>query len=57
MVCCSHVQPRDAHHFLDPTSCHSYLCKTGILHSQALRLNRICLDNENFYKSCKDLEK
>ena len=33
-----------------------YHCKKGIPHSQALRLNRVCSDYENFDKSCNDLE-
>ena len=45
------------HQFLDPNSCHPYHCKKGIPYSQALRLNRICLDNETFDRCCNDLEK
>ena len=44
------------HQFLDPTSCHPYHCKKGIPYSQTLRLNRICSDNNNFDKRCKELE-
>ena len=51
------VKPTDTHQFLDPTSSHPYHCKKGIPYSQALRLNRICSDNENFDKRCNDLEK
>ena len=51
------VKPTDTHQFLDPTSCHSYHCKKGIPYIQALRLNRICLDNETFDSHCNDLEK
>ena len=42
------VKPPDTHQFLDPTSCHLYHCKNGIPYSQALRINRICSDNETF---------
>ena len=51
------VKPTDMHQFLDPNSCHPYHCKKGIPYSQALRLNRICLDNETFDRCCNDLEK
>ena len=51
------VKPTDTHQFLDPTSSHSYHCKKGIPYSQVLKLDRICSDNENFDKSCNDLEK
>ena len=48
--------PTDTHQFLDPSSSHPYCCKKGIPYSQALRLNRICSDNESFDKRCNDLE-
>ena len=51
------VKPTETHQFLDLTSCHPYHCKNGIPYSQALRLNRICLDNETFDRRCNDLEK
>ena len=50
------VKPTDTHQFLDPSSSHPYHCKKGIPYSQALRLNRICSDNESFDKLCNDLE-
>ena len=51
------VTPTDTHQFLDPTSSHPYHCKKGIPYSQALRLNRICLDNTNIDKCWNELEK
>ena len=51
------VKPTDTHQFLDPSSFHPYHCKKGMPYSQALRLNRICPDNESFDKRCNDLEK
>ena len=48
------VKPTDAHKILDPTSCHPYHCKKGMPYTQAIRLNRICSDNETFDN---DLEK
>ena len=50
------VKPTDTHQFLDPSSSHPYHCKEGIPYSQALRLNRICSDNDSFDKRCNDLE-
>ena len=50
------VKPTDTHQFLDHSSSHPYHCKKGIPYSQALRLNRICSDNESFDKRCNDLE-
>ena len=51
------VKSTDPHQFLDSTSFHSYHCKKGIPYSQALRLNRICSDDENFDRCCNDLER
>ena len=50
------VKPNDTYQFLDLSSSHLYHCKKGIPYNQALRLNRICSDNENFDKRCIDLE-
>ena len=50
------VKPTDTHQFLGPSSSHPYHCKKGIPYSQALRINRICSDNESFDKRCNDLE-
>ena len=50
------VKPTDTHQFLDPSSSHPYHCKKGIPYSQALRLNRICSDNESFDKHRNDVE-
>ena len=49
------VKPTDTHQFLDRSSSHPYHRKKGIPYSQALRLNRICSDNESFDRRCKDL--
>ena len=46
----------DADQFFDPTSSQPYHCKKGIPYSQALRLSRICSDNEIFDKCCNELE-
>ena len=50
------VKPTDTHQFLDPSYSHPYHCKKEVPYSQALRLNRICSDNESFDKRCNDLE-
>ena len=41
---------------MDATSCHAYHSKKAIPFSQALRLNRICSENEFFDKRCNQLE-
>ena len=50
------VKPTDTHQYLDLSSSHLYRCKKGLPYSQALRLSRICSDNENFNKRCNNLE-
>ena len=50
------VKPTDTHQFLDPSSSHFYHCNKGIPYCQALRLNRICSDNDSFDKRFNDLE-
>ena len=51
------IAPTNTHQFLGPSSYpHPYHCKKGIPYSQAIRLNRICSDNESFDKRCSDLE-
>ena len=51
------VKSTDSHQYLLSSSCHPFYCKKGIPYSQALRLNRICSNNEFFGKICNDLEK
>ena len=50
-------KPTDSHQYLLSSSFHPFYCKKGIPHSQALRLNRICSNNEFLNKRGKDLEK
>ena len=52
-----YVKPTDSQQYLLLSSCHPFYCKKGISYSQALRLNRICSNNEFFDKRCNDLEK
>ena len=50
------VKPTDTHQYLHASSCHVFHSKKAIPYSQALRLNRICSDNETFDKRCNQLE-
>ena len=50
------VKQTDSHHYLDPSSCHPYHCTKSIPYSQALRINRICLENISFDLGCNELE-
>ena len=52
-----YVKPTDCHQNLLSSSCHPFYCKKGISYSQALRLHRICSNNELFDKRCNDLKK
>ena len=52
-----YVKPMDSHQYLLSPSCHLFYCKKGIPYSQALRINRICSNNEFFDKRCNDLER
>ena len=40
---------------MHPTSCHPFHCKKAIPFSQALKLNRICSDDDEFENRCEDL--
>ena len=40
-----YVKPTDSHQYLHSSSCHPYHCKKGIPYSQALHLNRICIES------------
>ena len=48
------VKPTDTHQFFLPNL---VTVKKELPYSQALRLNRICSDNEDFDKHCNDLGK
>ena len=50
------VKPTDTHKFLNPSSSHHCDCKRGIPYSEALKLNRICSEDESFDKHCNNLE-
>ena len=52
-----YVKPTDSHQYLLMPSCHPFYCKKGIPYSQAIRLSRICSNNEFFDKRFSDLKK
>ena len=52
-----YVKPTDNHQCFLLSSCHPFYCKKGIPYSQAIRLNRICSNNEVVDNSFNDLEK
>ena len=47
----------DSHQYFLSSSCHPFYFKKDISYSQALRLNRICSNNEYFDERCNDLRK
>ena len=50
-------KPTDIHQYLLSFCCHSFYGKNGIPYRQALRLDKICSNNEFFDERCNDLEK
>lgn len=47
----------DTHQYLHYKSCHPFHTKKGIPYGQALRLRRICSNNDDFELRCQDLQK
>ena len=45
-----YTKPTDSHQYLLPTSCHPPHCSKNIPYSLALRIRRICFDDEAFDK-------
>ena len=52
-----HVKLINSHQYLLLLSCHPFYCKKGIPYNQALKLNRICSNNEFIEEGYNDLEK
>ena len=51
-----YIKPTDTHQYLEFSSCHVYHSKKSIPYSQALRFNRICLENMFLDNRCNQLE-
>ena len=51
-----HTKPTDKHQYLHTKSCHPSHCKTAIPFSQALRLRRICSEQNNLIIRSKELK-
>ena len=51
-----YIKTTDCHQYIHASSCHIFHSKKSTPYSQALRLNRICLENSFFDKRCNNLE-
>ena len=51
-----HVKPTDKHQYLRMDSCHPKHCKASIPYSQALRLRRICSEEQVFKNRTRELK-
>ena len=51
-----HTKPTDKHQYLHTKSCHPRHCKTAIPFSQALRLRRICSEQDNLVMRSQELK-
>ena len=51
-----HVKKTDTYQYLHRDSCHPYHCKHGIPYSQALRIRRICSEEENYLRRVRELK-
>ena len=51
------VKETDTHQYLQFSSCHPWHTKKGIPYGQALRLRRICSNEQDFELRCEDLKK
>ena len=51
-----HTKPTDKHQYLHTKSCHPRHCKTAIPFSQALRLRRICSEQDNLVTRSQELK-
>ena len=51
-----YVKPTDKHQYLRMDSCHPMHCKASIPYSQALRLRRICSEEQDLKNRARDLK-
>ena len=51
-----YTKPTDKHQYLHTKSCHPRHCKISIPFSQALRLHRICSEQDNLVRRCQELK-
>ena len=51
-----YVKPTDTHQYLRMDSCHPMHCKASIPYSQALRLRRICSEEQDLKNSARELK-
>ena len=51
-----YTKPTDTHQYLHSSSCHPRHCKIGIAYSQALRLRRICSNDNDFSHHAQKLK-
>ena len=51
-----YTKPTDTHQYLHKRSCHPGHCKSTIPYSQALRLRRICSDDDTYVTRTKELK-
>ena len=52
-----HVKLTDTYQYLRMDSCHTHLCKISIPYSQALRLRRICSEDQHLQKWTRELKR
>ena len=50
------AKPTDTHQYLHATSCHRSIYKRAILYGQAVKIKRICSDEEDLQQKLNDLE-
>ena len=51
-----YTKPTDTHQYLHRQSCHPRHCKTTVAYSQALRLRRICSQDEDYLRRIEELK-
>ena len=51
-----YTRPTDTHQYLHAQSCHHAVCKKSIPYRQAVRMKRICSEEEDLQRKLEDLE-